>query len=151
MEKHFSDATRAIIQTSGRLATQFKYESVEPEHLLLAIIDESLKNPAEGAMILAIFKRLNVNLFNLIEDIESSLDVAKTTSPKTDRLPLSKQTEKILKISYLEAKIFRSHNIRPEHILLSYLRNGSAFTEETLKSKYNMTYQNVHDTVEQIN
>lgn len=118
--------------------------------MFLALIDESLRNPADAKIILNVFKKLNVDLFSLIEDIEHSFDGPKTVS--TDRrVRLSWETEKILKVSYLESEILRSEYIDVEQILLSYLRNGSAFSEEILKSKHNITYQNVKDIIERIN
>ena len=36
-------------------------------------------------------------------------------------IPLTRQTEKVLKITYLEAKIFKSKLIGTEHLLYQYL------------------------------
>jgi len=150
MEKHFSPVGKAVIQTSIRLAGQFRYRAVVPEHLFLAIIDESLRNPADAQIILNVFKQLNVDLFSLIEDVESFLDSSNLPFV-ADRIPLSKTTESILKASCLESEILRTGNIEVEQILLAYLRNDSAFSEGILKSKYNITYKNVQKIIERIN
>jgi len=137
MEALFSDQVRDIIQTSGKLAVRFRYDYIGPEHVLLAIIDESLKNKN---VVLDILKGLNVNLFNLIEDIEASFDNSKSSAAKSS-LPLTKASEKILKLSYLEAMRFHSIFIETEHLLLSYLKHDSAFCERVLTVKYGLTYE----------
>ncbi|MEP6613083.1 MAG: Clp protease N-terminal domain-containing protein [Mucilaginibacter sp.] len=150
MEKHFSPVGKAVIQTSVRLAAQFKYRAVVPEHLFLAIIDESLTNPADAQIILNVFKQLNVDLFSLIEDVEYFLDSSNVPFV-ANRIPLSKVTERILKVSCRESIILQSEDIDVKQILLAYLRNGSAFSEDILKSKYNITCQNVQDAIERTN
>ncbi|HEY9002172.1 MAG TPA: Clp protease N-terminal domain-containing protein [Mucilaginibacter sp.] len=73
----FSDLVRDIIHTSGKLAAQFGYDYVDSEHLLLAIIDESLKDPKGGGVVLKTFKQLDVDIFQLIECIERTFDSTK--------------------------------------------------------------------------
>ena len=146
MQYDFSDTTRAVLQTSGRLAVQYKYESIEPEHLLLALIDESLKNSSSNKVVLAVFKHLGINLFNLIEDIEESFDRSRSAEVG-NAIPFSKRTEFILKLTAPEAKKLFSDEIYTEHILLSYVRCQSAFFEAVLKPKYNLDYQDVKAAV----
>jgi ATP-dependent Clp protease ATP-binding subunit ClpA len=145
---NFSDLTRSIIQSSGRLAVQFRYSFVEPEHLLLAIIDECIKNPDKN-VVLKIFKHFKVNLFELIEDVERTFD--SPNIPIADRkIPFTKKTEYILKLTHVEANRCHSIKIEAEHVFLSYLRAETAFSEKTLNHKYNLIYEPVKDYVKNI-
>jgi ATP-dependent Clp protease ATP-binding subunit ClpC len=149
METPFSDLVLNIIQTSGKVAVRFKYENVLPEHLLLALIDECLKNPVEAAIVLKTFKELNIDLFDLIQDIETSFDDTQAYVIE-GRIPISKKAEMILKLSFLEAKIFRSDIINAEHILLSYLRGQPPFYENILVPKYGLIYNSAKACVKRL-
>ncbi|WP_295650602.1 Clp protease N-terminal domain-containing protein [uncultured Mucilaginibacter sp.] len=143
---HFTDLVRDIIQTSGKVAVRYKYDHVDTEHLLLALIDECLKNPVGGGIVLKIFRQLNVNLFDLIEDIEGTFD-DKQESVFAGKIQLTQKVILILKLSYLEAKISQSETIYPEHILLSYLKSGTTFSKDKLTLKYSFTYDRVKNCI----
>ena len=48
-------------------------------------------------------------------------------------IPLLKQAEKVLKITYLEAKLFKSNMIGTEHLLLSILKEDNNLASSILK------------------
>jgi ATP-dependent Clp protease ATP-binding subunit ClpC len=62
-------------------------------------------------------------------------------------IPLTKQAEKVLKITYLEAKIFKSDLIGTEHLLLSILRDDDNIASQILL-QYNITYDIFKQEVE---
>ncbi len=73
-----------------------------------------------------------------------------TASPNTNitgSIPLTKQTEKVLKITYLEAKIFKSDIIGTEHLLLSILRDEDNISSQTL-AKFNVNYEAIRDSLD---
>ncbi|MBV8389812.1 MAG: hypothetical protein JO080_08440 [Mucilaginibacter sp.] len=143
----FSDLVRDIIHTSGKLAAQFGYEYVDSEHLLLAIIDESLKDPKAGGVVLKTFKQLGIDIFQLIESIETTFD-PNQTSIIIEKIPLTHKAEFMLKMSVLEARSLQKfHIIEAEHILLSYLKVGSDFSKNELTGKFNLTYDRVKDFI----
>jgi len=143
----FSDLVRDIIQTSGKLAAQFGYDYVDSEHLLLAVIDESLRNPKAGNILLKTLKHFNIDLFALIEDIEGTFDVTKI-SLSIEKIPFTNKVNKMLRISFLEARSLQSfHSIEAEHIFLAYLHIGSGFSKNELGMKYNLTYEQVRDFI----
>ncbi len=55
-------------------------------------------------------------------------------------IPLTKQAEKVLKITYLEAKIFKSDVIGTEHLLLSILRDEDNIASQILL-QFNVNYE----------
>ncbi|MEO6150377.1 MAG: Clp protease N-terminal domain-containing protein [Mucilaginibacter sp.] len=143
---YFSDIVNDVLRTTGKLAVASKCDHIDSEHILLAIIDESLKNADKNCITIKVFKLLNINLFELIEDIESAFDKTENLAV-SDKLPFSKKAEMILKHSFIEAKIYHSIFIDIEHVLLAYLRRDSLFLEKTLIPKYNLTYKRVKESI----
>jgi ATP-dependent Clp protease ATP-binding subunit ClpC len=64
-------------------------------------------------------------------------------------IPLLKQAERIIKMTYLEAKQFKSAIIGTEHLLLSILREDNSVASSIL-NKYGLIYDNVKDEYEAI-
>ncbi len=62
-------------------------------------------------------------------------------------IPLTRQSEKVLKITYLEAKIFKSPLIGTEHLLLSILRDPDNLASQIL-AKFNVNYEIVKEMLE---
>ena len=135
-----------IIRASANLAALHKYEHIEPEHILLAIVDESLKNFKEDNTIIKVFKRLKIDLFSLMEDIEASFHNDESNIP-AEKIQLSHEAEQIFTNSSLEARLLYSYLIEAEHILLAYLNAGSAFVTGTLARKYNLGYDVVRISI----
>lgn len=146
----FTALVKDIIKSSGKLAMQYGEEYIGSEHLLLAIIDESLKQTNKSEQILKIFKRFKLDVFALIEDIEATFDHDK---PRLylDQVPLSSSAENCLKYSYLEAKACNSDMIDAEHVLLAYLRQENSFYNQVLLPKHKLAYQDVKKFIEQKN
>ena len=62
-------------------------------------------------------------------------------------IPLTRQSEKVLKITYLEAKIFKSQLIGTEHLLLSILRDEENIATQIL-NKFDVNYDSVKEMLE---
>jgi ATP-dependent Clp protease ATP-binding subunit ClpC len=62
-------------------------------------------------------------------------------------IPLTKDSEKVLKITYLEAKIFKSQLIGTEHLLLSILRDEDNIATQILQ-KFDTNYDAVKEMLE---
>ena len=96
------------------------HDYIGTEHLLLGILREG-----EGTAI-AIIKDLGLDLKNVRHKIEGLSAPFATNAPGTGKnLPLTRQAEKALKTTFLEAKLFQSPVIRTPHLLLCILRNDN--------------------------
>ena len=62
-------------------------------------------------------------------------------------IPLTRQSEKVLKITYLEAKIFKSQLIGTEHLLLSILRDEDNIATQIL-NKFEVNYDSIKEMLE---
>ena len=90
------------------------------EHLLLGILRDG-----EGIAV-AILKDLGLDLSNVRNKIEGIAAPYATNAPGSGKnLPLTRQAEKALKTTFLEAKLFQSPVIRTPHLLLCILRNDN--------------------------
>src|SRR5688572_27069192 len=142
MEAKFSNRVKEVISLSREEAIRLGHDYIGTEHLLLGMIREG-----EGTAI-ALLKKLGVS----IEELKYSIEQAtrNTASPNTNitgSIPLTKQTEKVLKITYLEAKIFKSDIIGTEHLLLSILRDEDNISSQTL-AKFNVNYEAIRDSLD---
>lgn len=122
-----------MIQYSKEEAIRLGHDYIGTEHLLLGIIREG-----EGKALQAL-KQLDVDIIRLKKSIEDAIKGTATISGNLINIPLTKQAEKALKITYLEAKIFKADIIGTEHLLLSILRDEENIASQILH-QYAVTY-----------
>ncbi|MEM1000159.1 MAG: ATP-dependent Clp protease ATP-binding subunit [Bacteroidota bacterium] len=132
MESNFSDRVKDVISYSREEALRLGHDYIGPEHLLLGLIREG-----EGKAI-KILVQLGVDLNKLRKSVENAIK-GTITVINLNNLPLTRQAEKVLKITYLEAKLDNSNLIGTEHLLLSILREDSNVAAQIL-SKFGVTY-----------
>lgn len=134
MEGNFSSRVNDVIRLSRDEAIRLGHDYIGTEHLLLGIIREG-----EGLAV-KILKNLGTDLYKLKKSIE---DTVKPTSGTMTlgNIPLTKQAEKVLKITYLEAKLYKSDIIGTEHLLLSLLRDEENIAAQIL-AQFAVFYEN---------
>ncbi len=140
MEANFSNRVRDVISYSREEALRLGHDYIGTEHLLLGLIREG-----EG-MAIKILVSMGVDLQKLRKAIEDSVRVT-NTNVNIGNIPLTKQAEKVLKITYLEAKLFKSDVIGTEHLLLSLLRDEDNIAAQIL-SRFGVTYEVVRQEME---
>ncbi len=118
MDENFSQRVKSVISFSKDEALRLGNEYIGTEHFVLGIIREG-----EGAAV-KIMERLNVDLKKVRDKIEGLAAPSSSRIISTKKnLPLTKQAEKALKTTFLEAKLYHSKTIRTPHLLLCVLRN----------------------------
>ncbi len=133
MEGNFSNRVRDVISYSRDEAIRLGHDYIGTEHLLLGIIREG-----EGIAV-KILRNLGCDLQRLKKAIEDT--VRSTGGTLTvGNIPLTKQAEKVLKITYLEAKLYKNDVIGTEHLLLSLLRDDENIAAQILQQGYSITY-----------
>ncbi len=140
MESNFSDRVKDVISYSREEAIRLGHDYIGPEHLLLGLIREG-----EGLAV-RILMNLSVDLSHLKKAIENAVKGTVTTINLTN-LPLTRQAEKVLKITRLEAKLLKSGLIGTEHLLLSILREENNVAAQIL-SRFGVTYDVVRAELE---
>lgn len=143
MDAKFSPRVKDVITFSREEALRLGHNYIGVEHLLLGIIREG-----EGTAI-KILEGLNIDLGRLRKMVENSIGNQPAKANSQGNIPLVKQAEKILKITYLEAKIFKSPLIGTEHLLLSILKDEDNVATKSLHS-FNIDYEIAKEEFESI-
>ncbi len=143
MEGNFSNRVRDVISYSREEAIRLGHDYIGTEHLLLGIIREG-----EGIAV-KILRNLGCDLLKLKKAVE---DTVRSTggSLSVGNIPLTKQAEKVLKITYLEAKLYKSDVIGTEHLLLSLLRDNENIAAQILQQGFSVTYDAVRAELDSI-
>jgi ATP-dependent Clp protease ATP-binding subunit ClpC len=134
MEAKFSPRVKDVISYSREEALRLGHDYIGTEHLLLGLIREG------DGMAIKILKSLSVDTGKLRKAIEDAVRGNSGTTVNLGNIPLTKQAEKVLKITYLEAKIFKSDIIGTEHLLLSILREEDNIASQIL-AQFNVNYE----------
>ncbi|MFT5844709.1 MAG: ATP-dependent Clp protease ATP-binding subunit ClpC, partial [Saprospiraceae bacterium] len=144
MDAKFSKKVRSVITNSREEAVRLNHGYIGVEHLLLGIILEN------DCMAVKILESLDVDIKKLRNLIELS---TKSSTPSVtgnkNTIPLVKQAEKILKITYLEARLFKSAIIGTEHLLLSILKDQDNVATKSL-AQFQIDYDLAKDEFESI-
>ncbi len=144
MDAKFSPRVRDVITFSREEALRLGHNYIGIEHILLGLIREGEGNAVK------ILHRLDVDLDELRKVVEGSMEPASAMRPPDkDKITLVKQAEKMLKITFLEAKLFKSAQIDTEHLLLSMLKDEDNLATRTLH-KFRVDYDNVKHEVDAI-
>lgn len=143
MEAKFSQRVKDVLIFSREEAVRLGNDYIGLEHLLLGIIREG-----EGLAI-KILNTLEVDLNEVRRKIESAVASNKEKPANPDNLPLIKQSERALKITYLEAKWFNSELIGTEHLLLAILKDENNLVTKLLAGM-NVTYDIVKEEIRSI-
>ena len=133
MEAKFSPRVKEVIQYSREEAIRLGHDYIGCEHLLLGIIREGEGKAFKNLLM------LDVDALRLKKSIEDSIRSTASKATNLGNIPLTKQAEKALKITYLEAKIFKTDLIGTEHLLLSILRDEDNVASKVL-AQYGVTY-----------
>jgi ATP-dependent Clp protease ATP-binding subunit ClpC len=142
MEAKFSNRVKEVISLSREEALRLGHDYIGTEHLLLGMVREG-----EGVAV-GVLKKLGVPLDELRAEIEKISKGTATHEVKNlANIPLTKASEKVLKITYLEAKIFKAQLIGTEHLLLSILRDQDNLATQIL-NKFDVNYEVVKEMLE---
>ncbi|MGA2296497.1 MAG: ATP-dependent Clp protease ATP-binding subunit [FCB group bacterium] len=142
MERNFSNRVNEVIRLSREEALRLGHDYIGTEHLLLGIIREG-----EGIAV-KILRNLGVDLYKLKKNTEDMVKASSSTI-NVGNIPLTKQAEKVLKVTYLEAKLYKSDLIGTEHLLLSLLRDEENIAAQILL-QFSVNYDAVRHELDNI-
>jgi ATP-dependent Clp protease ATP-binding subunit ClpC len=141
MEAKFSPRVKDVISYSREEALRLGHDYIGTEHLLLGLIRDG------DGIAIKLLKGLNVDTSRLRRAVEDAVKGTSGTNVHIGSIPLTKQAEKVLKITYLEAKIFKSDVIGTEHLLLSILRDEDNIASQLLM-QFHVNYEIFKSEVE---
>ena len=144
MEAKFSNKVKEVISLAREEALRLGHDYIGTEHLMLGMIRDG-QGPGIDLLL-----RSGVSLDSLRQSIEHS--TASTTRSSFDRenmlnIPLTKQAEKVLRLTYLEAKYFKTNVVETDHLLMAVLRDEDNVATQVLE-KYQVYYDLIKEMVE---
>ncbi len=144
MEAKFSQRVKDVLTYSREEALRVGNEYIGVEHLILGVLRDG-----EGLAI-QILNYLGVDLNQFKAAIEKTISApVKSGIRKPENLPLVRQAERALKLTYLEAKIFNSDLIGTEHLLLAILKDEDNLVTSSL-AKFGVDYDSVKEELQSI-
>ena len=141
MDDNFSPRVKDVIAYSKEEALRLGHDFIGTEHLMLGLLRDG-----DGKAI-NILNTLKTDLQQLrlkVENINPSTPSNSSTISDKKNLHLTRQAERALKTTFLEAKLFQSSSINTAHLLLCILRNENDPTTKLL-NKLKVDYDNVKD------
>ncbi len=135
MEANLSENTKKAIAFSRDEAIRLKNGGIGVEHLFLGMA----RLPECSAM--TMLSTLGVNTAALRERLESQVSQAHADIryAEDSEIPMLRQTEKVLRLSYLESIKLKSSEIRTEHLILAMLQENDNLVANFL-GKDNVDY-----------
>ncbi|MFM2439190.1 MAG: hypothetical protein RLZ16_187, partial [Bacteroidota bacterium] len=127
MDNNFSTQVKEIISYSREEALRLGNDFIGAEHLMLGLIRDQENTSIK------VLRQLNVNLGELRKEIELAVkDKSGKNVANINSLPLTKQAEKVIRVTVLEAKALKSPMVETEHLLLSILKNKENIATQIL-------------------
>ena len=141
MDDNFSPRVKDVISFSKEEALRLGHNFIGTEHLMLGMLRDG------GGKAIAILNAIEINLEELRRKVEilnpATIDGDQILNDKKN-LHLTRQAERALKTTFLEAKLFQSDLINTAHLLLCILRNENDPTTKLL-TRLNIDYDIVKE------
>ncbi len=142
MEAKFSSRVKEIIQLAREEALRLGHDYIGTEHIVLGMIREG---DSEATTILL---KMGVGLEDLKVTIEQATkNTVSYTVKNASLIAFTRQCEKVLKVTHLEAKIFKTQVIGTDHLLLAILRDEDNLAAQIL-AKFQVNYETVKEMIE---
>ncbi len=141
MDDNFSPRVKDVIAYSKEEALRLGHDFIGTEHLMLGLLRDG------NGKAIDILSALEIDLNHLrrkVEILSPANPTILSTSNEKKNLHLTRQAERALKTTFLEAKLFQSTSINTAHLLLCILRNENDPTTKLL-NKLKVDYDNVKE------
>ncbi len=141
MDDNFSPRVKDVIAFSKEEALRLGHDFIGTEHLMLGLLRDG------NGKAVTILNALEVDLNHLrrkVEILSPANPGTGLTGNDKKNLHLTRQAERALKTTFLEAKLFQSSSINTAHLLLCILRNENDPTTKLL-NKMKVDYDGVKE------
>lgn len=141
MDDNFSPRVKDVIAYSKEEALRLGHDFIGTEHLVLGLLRDG------NGKAVGILQAMDIDLNHLRRKVEilSPANPVITQIPNVKKsLHLTRQAERALKTTFLEAKLFQNTLINTAHLLLCILRNENDPTTKLL-NKLNIDYEGVKE------
>ncbi len=145
MNRKFSPKVKKIISLSRNEALRLGHDYIGTEHLLLGMLQDN------DNLAVRVLDAMDVDFSELKFKIEDTISDGRTenTPVAAGNVPLNRQAERVLKVTFLEAKNLNSDEISPEHLMLSILKHGDNIASKVL-SEFDINYESYKTELEYV-
>ncbi len=145
MTRKFSPKVKKIITLSKNEALRLGHDYIGTEHLLLGMLQDN------DNLAVRVLDAMDVDFTELKFKIEDTIadGRAEQTPVSAGNVPLNRQAERVLKVTFLEAKNLNSDEISPEHLMLSILKHGDNIASKVL-SEFDINYESYKSELEYV-
>lgn len=149
MDTNFSQTLKQLLFAGRNEAVRHNNPYILPEHLLLALLSDvngeafrMVETASTGTSAYELQQSLDKALYEAA--LEAPRDESQAASPVTsETVMLSDLVNRIIKLSVLEARMLKSNDVRPEHLLLAIFHNSDAQNSKYMERfrKSGVTYE----------
>lgn len=156
MKHQYTDQLINLLKKTRHYAAQLHSKSVRPEHILLTMIKDRYDFPNQAMEHLNVDKEaVTQKLLESIQDIFNRQEQnnepvnAETKEISEDDILFNDQTNSILRLADLEARMSHDHDVDVKHLLLAMLHDGMNSVAKDIMEENNMNYNNILDFCEE--
>ncbi|MDD4114137.1 MAG: Clp protease N-terminal domain-containing protein, partial [Massilibacteroides sp.] len=141
MKNNYTKRVTDVIEYSREEAVRLQNSYIGPEHLMLGILREGTGRAIEA------LKELNVNIHAIKKQIEEEIrNTIDTDTPIQNEIAISKTSERVLRMSMLEARMFKCDYTDTEHLLLAILKEQFNVAARVL-NEYGVFYRDLFNNL----
>lgn len=141
MKNNYTQRVIDVITYSREEALRLQNSYIGPEHLMLGILREGTGRAIEA------LQELNVNISTIKNQIEEEIkNTIDSDTPVLNEIAISKTSERVLKMSMLESRMFKCDYTDSEHLLLAILKEQFNVAAKVL-NEYNIFYHNLFNNL----
>lgn len=145
MNRKFSPKVKKIIQLSKQEALRMGNDFVGAEHILLGMIEDG------DSLAMKVLDSMELDKEELKYRLEDTIRKSHViiNNINEDEIKWSKHAEKVLKVTFLEAKSYKTDEIKPEHLMLSILKHNQNPASQVLDS-FDVDYESYRSELEYV-
>ncbi len=147
MNKKFSPIVKQIIHQSGQEARRLGHDYIGTEHLVLGLLQERDSLPVR------VLESLSVNLREFKHQLDEIIPKFSPYPPAENlfvgEFCVTTHAQRVLKVTFLEARQLKSEEIFPEHLLLSILKHADNFATKLLND-FHVDYESFKKELEYV-
>ena len=145
MRSKYTQRFTNVIAYSKEESERLQNNYVGPEHLMLGMIREG------NGLAIELLEAFGIDIQALKQRIDQTIQMVKKEvdeGAERQGVVVTKSTDKILRESFVEAKIFNTGDVDTQHLLLAMLKSGDNLPSELLK-KEDITYDDLLSFLEE--
>ena len=141
MKNNYSKRLIDVIEYSREEAARLQNSYIGPEHLMLGIIRDG------DGKAMQLLHDLHADVFDIKKRIEQEIkNTFETEESELHDIAISKTTERVLRMSMLESRLFKTDETGTEHLLLAILKEEFNVAAKVL-GEAGINYRNVYNNL----